>query len=90
MGPPSLSCRFLAGTGGGSAPTATRKTQNFHSHFAQLHAAEAAARDRAVKEARARTAVGQKAAADYVAPTSKRRDELRWQTRVRLQDGTGY
>ncbi|KAG2447542.1 hypothetical protein HYH02_007466 [Chlamydomonas schloesseri] len=82
--------RFLKQAAGGSKGT-TRKPVNFHSHFASLHAAEEAERQRVLKETRAKTKKELGGAQD--APTANRRDELRWQTRQRLMnhghDGAG-
>lgn len=74
---------FLAKAGGTSRGT-TRKPINFHAHFASLHAAEAAERSRMLKETRAKTKQVLGTAVD--APTANRRDELRWQMRMRLKE----
>ncbi|EFJ52403.1 hypothetical protein VOLCADRAFT_86809 [Volvox carteri f. nagariensis] len=78
-------CRFLKQAGGTSRGT-SRKPINFHSHFASLHAAEEAERQRMLRETRARTKKELGAATE--APTANRRDELRWQTRMRLREQT--
>ncbi|GIL71732.1 hypothetical protein Vretimale_832 [Volvox reticuliferus] len=77
--------RFLKQAGGTNRGT-SRKPVNFHSHFASLHAAEEAERQRMLRETRARTKKELGAATE--APTSNRRDELRWQTRMRLREQT--
>ncbi|GLI63934.1 hypothetical protein VaNZ11_007075 [Volvox africanus] len=77
--------RFLKQASGTNRGT-SRKPVNFHSHFASLHAAEEAERQRMLRETRARTKKELGAATE--APTSNRRDELRWQTRMRLREQT--
>ncbi|KAG2425813.1 hypothetical protein HXX76_013438 [Chlamydomonas incerta] len=74
---------FLNKAGGASKGT-SRKPVNFHSHFASLHAAEEAERQRVLKDARAKTKKELGGAQD--APTANRRDELRWQMRQRLMN----
>ena len=46
---------------------------------------EAADRDQMLKETRSKTTKDLKPGVEYVAPTSKRRDALRWETRVKMQ-----
>ncbi|PNW73082.1 hypothetical protein CHLRE_14g618250v5 [Chlamydomonas reinhardtii] len=75
--------RFLNKAGGAGKGT-SRKPVNFHSHFASLHAAEEAERQRVLKETRAKTKKELGGAQD--APTANRRDELRWQMRQRLMN----
>ncbi|KAG2490610.1 hypothetical protein HYH03_011002 [Edaphochlamys debaryana] len=74
--------RFLK-QGAGTKGT-QRKPVNFHSHFASLHATEEAERARLLKETRARTKKELGEATE--APTANRRDELRWQMRMRLRE----
>ncbi|PNH11436.1 hypothetical protein TSOC_001708 [Tetrabaena socialis] len=78
--------RFLKQAGGQPARGTNRKPVNFHSHFAAMHAAEDAGRQRLLRETRAKTKQDLGAAVD--APTANRRDELRWQTRMRMQEQT--
>ncbi len=80
---PNARGRFLS-QGAGTAKAISRKPVNFYSHFATLHADEEAARKRMLQDTRAKTKQDMGAANQYVAPTTKRRDELRWQTRMKL------
>ncbi|GLC61720.1 hypothetical protein PLESTB_001795600 [Pleodorina starrii] len=75
--------RFLKQASGASRGI-SRKPVNFHSHFASLHAAEEAERQRMLRDTRAKTKKELGAATE--APTANRRDELRWQTRMRLKN----
>lgn len=69
--------RFLAG--------GTRKAPvNFHAVFAAQHAAAQAERTQSREAARARAGATAAAARAYVAPTDKRRDELRTAVRHTL------
>lgn len=62
-----------------------RKPDNFHAYFSIMHAMEDEAKERSSAKAKERSSASSAAAAGYVAPTSKRRDALRWETRQRLQ-----
>lgn len=78
-------CSFLATSATGHRGS-SRKPINFHAHFKSLHAAEAADSARRTREARAQTKADLAPASTYVAPTSKRRDALRWDVRMRFKD----
>ena len=77
------SCRFLS-QGAGTSKATSRKPVNYYNHFATLHADEDAARKRMLQDTRAKTKQDMGVGTQYVAPTTKRRDELRWQTRMKL------
>ncbi|GAX85616.1 hypothetical protein CEUSTIGMA_g13031.t1 [Chlamydomonas eustigma] len=75
-----------AATSGPRQPgPANRKPSNFHTYFAVMHAVEAAEKERMLKQARNKTTSKLQPGLEYVAPTSKRRDALRWETRLRMQ-----
>ena len=89
--PPLTLCRFLRSSQAAPATSArqpsaqARKPANFHTYFAVLHAIEASDRDRMLKETRTKTATVLRPGMEYEAPTSKRRDDLRWEMRQRMQ-----
>lgn len=72
--------RFLK-SGAGSQRKAS---SNFHTQFAALHAAEERQRQQTLKNSRARTKQQLSGAATFVVPSDKRRDELRWQVRMKM------
>lgn len=75
--------RFLR-AGGANTKAANRPPKNFYAHFASLHAAEQQQHSRNLKESRGQTARALAPAFDYLPPTSKRRDGLRWNVRLAM------
>lgn len=66
----------------------TRKPLNFHTYFSAMHAMEAADRDQMLKQSRSKTKTELTKGMQYQAPTSKRRDDLRWEVRMKMQGQT--
>ncbi|KAK9866537.1 hypothetical protein WJX84_001469 [Apatococcus fuscideae] len=70
---------------GGDSIVSRRKSENFAGQFAELHAQEQERR-RALSEDRVqRQAMLGITGNPYIIPSSKRRDALRWETRLRMQ-----
>ncbi|KAK9812864.1 hypothetical protein WJX72_004866 [[Myrmecia] bisecta] len=68
---------------GGAAKTSQRRGENFNAQFAYAHALEQQTRDEYIRMY-SRPPPGHNTTA-VTPPTSKRRDALRWETRMRMQ-----
>ncbi|KAL0052045.1 hypothetical protein WJX82_007022 [Trebouxia sp. C0006] len=76
---------------GGTAKTSKRRGENFNELYAACHAAEDKLKELTLKHGKAaKGSLKGKQQQENVAPTDKRRDALRWETRMRMQLRDGY
>ncbi|KAL0033597.1 hypothetical protein WJX79_006452 [Trebouxia sp. C0005] len=76
---------------GGTAKTSKRRGENFNELYAACHAAEDKLKELTLKHGKAaKGTLKGKGQQENVAPTDKRRDALRWETRMRMQLRDGY